>query len=348
MNGRDRVLAALRGEPTDRAAVNFELGTLRQQLRQQGIEDPDVHFGVDLKKIWFVPSAQQAARNAARRADSPRVGNDEQLANYILWGYYPDEIDRRNPLIGAGCVEDIEAYPFPLVESQDDVSRLRSAVDSHHQRGFAVAGQVPQLGGVVFETAYRLRGLDNLLEDFRWRPDFAEALLERITETACRNVLQLIACGVDIVVLGDDIGTPTSMLISPGMWRGWIKPRLARIIEAARRADPGIAVAYHSDGFYRPVIADLIEIGVSILNPVQPDCMDPLEVRRQFGESLTLWGTVGAARLLPFATPEEIRREVRLRIETLGRCGRLIVSPAYDLEDDVPLANAVGFLEACR
>ena len=103
-----------------------------------------------------------------------------------------------------------------------------------------------------------------------------------------------------------------------------------------------IAAAYHSDGFYLPVIEDLIEVGVNILNPVQPDCMDPAAIRRRFGDSLTLWGTVGTATLLPFASPEAIRREVRTRLETLGR-RRLILGPAYDLEPNVPVENVLAF-----
>lgn len=346
MSSRERVLAALRGRPTDRVPVYFDLGPYQQAFQQMGIDDPHAHLGVDLKKIWFVPTAEQAGDESD--ADAPIIGNEQQLANYRLWRYHPERVDRRNPLIRAGCVEDIAAYDFPVVRTAEDISRLREAVVSAHQHGFAVAGQIPHLGGVLFETAYRLRGLDNLLEDLLLRRRFASALLERITDAACRNVAQLVAAEVDILLLGDDVGTPTSMLISPEMWREWFKPRLSRIINVARELDPRITVAYHSDGFYLPIIKDLIEVGVSVLNPVQPDCMDPAELRERFGDALTLWGTVGSATLLPFGTPEAIKREVRLRTETLGSAGRLILGPAYDLEDNVPLENVLAFLEGCR
>jgi uroporphyrinogen decarboxylase len=305
-----------------------------------GIEEPDVELGVDLKKVWFVPAAEEWPKEK----DEPRVGDKQQAANYSRWGYYPGEIDRRNPLIAAESVRDLEAYNFPVVESEEEASRLRGIVDAHHERGFAVAGQIPHLGGVLFETAYRLRGLDNMLEDFRSRRSFAEALLERITEAACRNVEQLVASGVDILLLGDDIGTPTSMLISPRLWRRWLKPRLARMIDAARRVRPDVAVAYHSDGYYMPVVEDLVEIGVRILNPVQPDCMDPVAIRRQFGDALVLWGTVGSASLMARGSPEAIDQEVRRRRAALG--DRLILCPAYDLEGNVPVENALAFLRA--
>ncbi|MDK1032268.1 MAG: uroporphyrinogen decarboxylase family protein [Planctomycetia bacterium] len=337
MCSRERVLAAIDGEPTDRVPVYFDLEPFAEQLRQMGIDDPDIHFGVDLKKIWFVPAAEQWPEEE----DGPHIGNKQQRANYSLWRYYPGEIDRRNPLFGEASVADVEAYNFPVVEGAQEVSQLRESIARHHERGFAVAGQIPHLGGVVFETAYRLRGLDNLLEDFRLRPAFADALLDHVTDAACRNVAKLASGGVDIVLLGDDIGTPTSMLISPQMWRRWIKPRLARMIEAARRARPQVAIAYHSDGYFQPVVRDLVEIGVNILNPVQPDCMEPRAIREEFAGELALWGTVGSASLMPFGSPAEIEGEVRERMETLE--GRLVLGPAYDLEGNVPIENVLAF-----
>jgi uroporphyrinogen decarboxylase len=211
----------------------------------------------------------------------------------------------------------------------------------------AVAGQIPYLGGVIFETAYRLRGLDNLLEDLASRPDFAEALLDRITDNAARNVTALAAAGADILFLGDDIGMPTSMLISPALWRRWFRPRLARVIQAARAVAPGIPIAYHTDGWCLPVVGDLLDIGVAILNPVQPDCMNPAELRERFGRRLTLWGTVGSAALMAYGRPQAVYEEVRRRVEELGREGGLILAPAYDLEDNVPLANVEAFFAAC-
>ena len=347
---RERVLAALAGQPTDRVPVHFEFGPAWDRFRARGIANPDAHFGVDLKKIWFLPKVEPEA--ARPETPSPpgaaKVGNAQQVATYRLWNYAPQSIDRRNPLIHARNLEDIAAHRFPSIDAPGETERLRSAVAGHHAAGFAVAGQIPYLGGVIFETAYRLRGLDNFLEDLRGRPDFAEALLERITENAARNVTQLAATGVDIVFLGDDIGMPTSMLISPGLWRQWLKPRLARVIQAARKVLPSVPIAYHSDGWYWPVIDDLVEIGVNILNPVQPDCMDPNALRARFGRRLALWGTVGSATLMPFSTPQEVFEEVRRRVAELGQAGGLVLAPAYDLEDDVPLANIEAFFAACR
>ncbi len=349
MNSRQRVLEVLAGRTPDRVPVAFEFAAAGPSLRAEGIADPDAHFGVDLKKIWFQPAAPPgpAGPPGLRTEGGAWIGDEQQVNSYRLWNYAPQRIDRRSPLLSARGRDDLDRHPFPTLEAPGEAERLRRAVAAEHAGGYAVAGQIPYLGGVIFETAYRLRGLDNLLEDLHLRPDFAEALLDRITDNAARNARQLAAAGADIVFLGDDIGMPTSMLLSPAMWRRWFKPRLARVIEAARAAQPGVPVAYHSDGWFWPVLDDLADIGVGILNPVQPDCMDPLEVRRRFGRRLTLWGTVGRATLLPFGTAEEIRREVRRRVEELSP-GGLILSPAYDLEENTPPRNVRAFFAAAR
>jgi uroporphyrinogen decarboxylase len=123
---------------------------------------------------------------------------------------------------------------------------------------------------------------------------------------------------------------------------------MADIIQSARAARPELRVLFHSDGFFEPIIGDLIEIGVNAINPIQPDHMHAAEIRRRYGPRLALWGTVGRHTTFSDATPEEIRTEVRHRIETLGRAG-LILCPAYDIDEpDIPWINIAAFLEAVR
>ena len=151
---------------------------------------------------------------------------------------------------------------------------------------------------------------------------------------------------MDLLALDDDVGMPGTMMISPATWRRFFKPRMAGIIQAARAIRPGLPVLYHSDGYFEPIVGDLIEIGVNAINPLQPEHMDAARIRRRFGPRLALWGTVGRQTTLSFAAPEEIRREVRERIETLGRAG-LILCPAYDIDEpDIPWANIAAFVEA--
>ena len=153
---------------------------------------------------------------------------------------------------------------------------------------------------------------------------------------------------MDLLALDDDIGMPRTMMISPKLWREFFKSRLESIIVAARTIKPNLRFLYHSDGYFEPIIGDLIEIGMDAINPLQPDHMDAVKIRQQFGTRLALWGTVGRHTTFSHAHPDEIRREVQLRIETLGRAG-LILCPAYDVDEpDIPWENVSAFLHAVQ
>jgi uroporphyrinogen decarboxylase len=144
------------------------------------------------------------------------------------------------------------------------------------------------------------------------------------------------------------VGTQRGMLMSAPLWRAWLKPRLARTIAAARDVKPDVLVFYHSDGDVSAIIPDLIEIGVDILNPVQPECMDPAALKRAYGQQLSFWGTIGTQSTLPFGSPDDVRREVRLRIETVGAGGGLFLAPTHVIEPEVPFENIVAFVDAVK
>ena len=219
------------------------------------------------------------------------------------------------------------------------VGGLARQVRDLHDLGLAAGGNTPHLGGELFEAAWRLRGLENFLIDLVTRKEMAHFLLDRLEELAQRNATTLALAGVDVLALDDDVGMPGTMMISPATWREFFRPRLARIIEAARAVKPDIRVIYHSDGHVEPILDDLVEIGVAGINPLQPEHMDALRIRRRFGPRLALWGTVGRQTTFAFGRPHEIREEVRIRIETLGRAG-LVLCPAYDIDEpDVPWAE---------
>jgi uroporphyrinogen decarboxylase len=144
--------------------------------------------------------------------------------------------------------------------------------------------------------------------------------------------------------LDDDVAMPTQLMISPDMWRDYFKPRLAGVINLAREESPELLVFYHCDGNFTQLIPDLIDVGVNVINPVQPDCMDAAVIKREFGDTLAMWGAVGSARLWDQGTPDEIINEVRRCIETLGPEG-FLPAPAYDI-DYAPFENIVAFIEA--
>ena len=203
-----------------------------------------------------------------------------------------------------------------------------------------------ELTCTIFEQSWYLRGMENLLTDFLSRPEMATALLDCLTELRCFQARVYAEAGVDILRLGDDVSTQRGMLMSPKLWRRWLKPRLARVIAAARAARPGVLVFYHSDGDCRAIVPELIEIGVDILNPVQPECMDPAEMKRLYGDRLSFWGTVGTQTTFPFGSPDDMRQVIRQRVDTVGRGGGLLLAPTHILEPDVPWENIEAFFAA--
>ncbi len=155
----------------------------------------------------------------------------------------------------------------------------------------------------IFEIAWHLRGMTELFADMAFNPAFAERLLDRITAIRCFQARRFAEAGVDMLKIGDDVGTQKAMLMSPAMYREWFKPRHAAVIRAAREVRPDLPVCYHSDGNCWDVIPDLIDIGVTVLNPVQPECLDLAAVKKRFGDRLVFWGGIGTQTTMPFVEP---------------------------------------------
>ncbi len=347
MNPRERVLAVLRHEQPDRIPkmVNFYP---TEFSRHPGREGGEV-FGCEIRFVSAAAPREQDDFLRYLRAlpGDVYVGSPSILRTYHDWGYHP-EIERDAPLGEAQTVEEIAAAPLPDFMAQANPGRLRDEVERLHEQGYAVMAAPPHLGGELFETAFRLRGFEQFMLDMAHNPALVDYLLEQLTAMHLAMSLLLVRAGIDILALDDDVGEPTRMLISPAMWRRYFKPRVRTIIGAARAARPDVYIFWHSDGYIEPIIPDLIEIGVDILNPVQPDVMDPARLKEQYGDRLVFFGTVGTPTRWAWGTPEAIRAEVRERIETVGRGGGLIIAPAYDLEPEegIPWRNIVAFFEA--
>jgi uroporphyrinogen decarboxylase len=348
MNARERLLIALDGGEPDR--VPCALSFYHVDVESLGLPAYSWDSHVDVHFVRFSPSAEEEELRRAARPYEPdtRLGTPAQVATYQRWEYKPQAPDRRNPLARARSLDDLRSFAFPDVSKPYHVRGLARQVKRLHARGLAAGGNLPHLGGELFEAAWRLRGLENFLLDLIERPDWAHFLLDRLTDLACRNAEALARAGVDVLALDDDIGMPGTMMISPTAWRTFFKPRMARIVGAARAIKPDLRLLYHSDGFFEPIVGDLIEIGVHAINPLQPEHMDALHIRHQYGPRLALWGTVGCHTTFSFATPDDIRQEVKHRVETLGREG-LILCPAYDIDEpDIPRENIIAFLDAVQ
>lgn len=191
----------------------------------------------------------------------------------------------------------------------------------------------------IFETAWALRGLEQMLIDFVTNPDLVKRILDipfRYHLTAAKKLVEM---GVDMIWTGDDVGQQHGMLISPDTWRTFFKPRMAEFFASLREINPGIKIAYHSDGNIEPIIPDLIDIGLDILNPVQPACMDPAQLKKQYGDRLCFWGSIDEQHTLPFGSPDDVRREVVERLTTIGKGGGLIIGPTHHVQLDTPMEN---------
>jgi uroporphyrinogen decarboxylase len=313
--------------------------------RRTGATDPADYFDFEVRTVGLAPTRRQADF-------SPYVGPLPPDAWVNEWGigHVPGSLyhfhDYVHPLRSVSSVKEVAAYPFPDVAAEYRYAGMAGEVAEWQRRGYAVQAEIPHYSGTLFECAWLLRGLENLLADFLVNSDLAAALLDRLTASGIESATRLAGAGIDVLLTGDDVGTQRSMMMSPELWRKWLKPRLAEIIAAARKVKPDLLVFYHSDGNIAPIIPELIEVGVDILNPVQPECMDPARLKREYGNHLAFWGTIGTQTTMPFGTPQEVKATVKERIETVGQGGGLLLAPTHVIEPEVPWENVVAFFEA--
>jgi uroporphyrinogen decarboxylase len=201
--------------------------------------------------------------------------------------------------------------------------------------------------GDLWERATFMCGMERLLLYVATEPDFVGLLLDRIAQYILDTLDILIArFSFDCIALSDDYGTQRSLVISPADWRQLVKPRLAAIFD--RAASAGRTRFLHSCGNIRAVLPDLVELGLDILHPIQPEAMDILELKRRFGEELTFCGGLGTQELLVSANPDEVRREVGRLQHEMGRGGGYVLEPGITIQADVPLENIVAMIEAGR
>jgi uroporphyrinogen decarboxylase len=343
LNARERVREALLCRKPDR--IPKALGFFDQSLAAIAPAAPEDYFTLDIGYVDFEPPNNQDdfRRYLDRLPPDIHVGNPAQLRTYHEWHYHPERGAAR-PLGSIRSLRELARYVLPNLSHPPRHAGLADQVRRWHARGVAVAGSPPHLGGELFEAAWRLRGFENFMTDLVDRPQLADYLLDQLTSMLIENALILARAGVDILLLDDDVAMPTGLMIGPAAWRRYFKDRMARVINIAREELPDLLIFYHCDGDFTRLIPDLVEIGVNVINPVQPDCMDAASIKREFGDRLAIWGAVGSARLWDWGTPDLVRSEVRRCIQTLGPEG-LLLAPAYDI-DFAPFANIVAFIEA--
>lgn len=353
MTSRERVLAAMRHRTPDRTPFDFSWGFAPAQLvrfqRQTGATDPDDYFGADTRLLRPAPtrldtdfSTYLGPLPPGAHVDEWGIGRRPSASTDAAHAHLDGFI---YPLAGPSSAPDALDYPLPDLDADYRYEDFRSRVTGVQSRGIAA---LAVMDCTIFEVAWYMRSMERLLLDFADASPFATTLLDRITAIREVQARRYAESGADVICLGDDVGTQRGMLMSVRMWRTWLKPRLARVIAAAKAVRQDVLVFFHSDGNVTAIVEDLVEIGVDILNPVQPECMSPVALRQQFGDRLCLWGTVGTQTTFPFGSPDDVRREVRTRIDTVGRSGGLFLAPTHLIEPEVPFANIVAFVEAVK
>ena len=247
-----------------------------------------------------------------------------------------------HPLAEVHTLDGLNRFPIPDLRATGADQGLEGRVRRLKDQGYTVLGQMSQ---TILETAYEMRGMPQLFVDFFERPRYVEVLFDRIAEQRLFQARRLAEAGVDILRIGDDIASQEGLLVSLDLYRHWIGPRHSAVISEARAVDPQIPVKYHSDGNLTPLLPDLIDIGVTAVNPVQPECMDLQHVKREFGRDLTLWGCLPVQSTFQHGTAEDVERHIDFLMEHIASGGGFAITFTNFLATERSLENLVTFLQ---
>jgi len=332
MTNRERVLASLRHEQPDRTPYSIGFTHNAYQAMAAYYGDPNFATKIDNCFAWHGTTVRDGWREVA-----PDIWEDEFG---VQWNRTVDKD------IGVVCncritPETLDEYRFP---DPDDPTRyaeydasIAAAPDQFH---------LADIGFSFFERAWTLAGMENVLMAMVDNKPFAHELLERITDFNLRVIDHACAHGIDAMHFGDDWGQQSGLIMGPELWREFIKPRLQRMY--ARVKSHGKYVSIHSCGKVDAVFPDLIECGLDIFNPFQPEVIDVFEAKRIYGDRLTFWGGISTQRLLPYGTPAQVRDEVNRLIAEVGKDGGYIAAPAHAIPGDAKPANVDAMLEVLR
>ncbi|MHB9023614.1 MAG: uroporphyrinogen decarboxylase family protein [Armatimonadota bacterium] len=340
VTSKERVHAALSRRPTDRVPLwMWYHPALYDRFRERFGWDADTAeaaLGNDIKQVHI-----SINREMFRPLGQGERFVDDWGVTWTREGEYNQVVC--NPLAEVAASV-LSAYQFPDPEASERFQPLARLCEQFAGEYFIGA----DVSGSIFEPCYHIRGMDKLLVDMLEAPEAVEAFFDHAAEFTRRVCLRALDYPVDWIWLGDDVGGQEAMMLSPALWRAMLKPRLAGIIAAIKAARPGMLVAYHSCGAIRPIISDLIDIGVDVLNPLQPRCpgMDPLGLKADFGDRLSFMGGLDTQDFLIHATPDEVRRESRRLIDGMSQGGGYIFAASHTIQYDTALANIIALSEA--
>jgi len=372
MDGRERLHVALSHREPDRIPIDFggylttsiSLEAWKPLVKHLGIpwdgrmtshrcQLPEIpeslleEYGVDTRNVYSGDVNEPSGSDGVEHRYTDRWG--------IVWERAVGEpfINRVAPLQSLTNPGPAEVHKLDWPDPSllvPDCRELRMEAERHKGNGHAVVIGIPAR---TISLAQRLRGFDTWLLDTIRSPAFAEALLAKCVEIgleATRSVLEQIGDLVDVAFWSDDMGMGSGPLVSPATFRAIIKPYQKRIVEQVRELSAA-KIVVHSDGGVAPLIPDWVEIGVDAINPVQHNLgavkgMDPAELKREYGGDISFWGGIDTSHVLPFCGPQEVRAEVRRRIDELAPGGGFVLASVHNVQPEVPPENVVAMLEA--
>ena len=307
---------------------------------------PEDYFDFDIRSVNLNPTRRAVDfRRHFAEAVSPNTIFDEWGCGSVPGSFEHFVEYKYHPLESCTAPEQISSFPWPDVTADDRYQGLGERVAEYHRRGYAVTGELYQ---TIFERAWLMRGMQPLLIDFLAKPDIGHEICQCIADLRIAQARRLAALGVDVLRLGDDVCMQQGPIMSVNTYRAFIKERTRAIIRAAKEIRPDLLIFMHCDGRVGDIVEEYIDIGVDVLNPVQPECNDLESLARRFQGRISFWGGIGTQRLMPFGTPLQVRAEVRRVKEVLGRDGGLLIAPTHILEPDVPWENILAFVDASR
>jgi uroporphyrinogen decarboxylase len=370
VNSRERVLTTLAHREPDRVPISFA-GIFdyppygyRALCAHLGITDyPEPINLNDDSGVVFNPDERLLARlhNDLRDVsggssylpvelpDGSSVDEWGLVRHHV--GAYWDLLESEAPLRDARNMDDVRRYDHWPSRTDPAISAgIREQALAFRDAGYPVLA-VPSWAEDIFHNYAYTRGFSQWLMDMYEDPHFYHAYSEFILEMALEYLetfLPPIADAIDVVMMGEDLGSQLSPFMSPAMYRQFCKPYHARWCEEVRRLAPGKPIALHTCGNVYPLIPDFIEMGISILNPVQPlaRMMEPWRLKREFGHDLTFHGGFDIQELLPHGTVQQIRDGAKALVDTYGPGGGFIFCPAHSIQAEVPPENVVAMYDA--
>lgn len=342
MNSKERVFKTISHQEPDRIPLYIwyhpdVFRALEKEFNIKGRE-LEIYLGNDILQTWVSINFYQSVV-----VEENTIFTDEYGIQWHRKGGYNMVI--KNP-ISSWDVSELGDYKFPDPDKNDRFHEL-SFLLNNYGRDFFIGADV---SGTIFEPCSHIRGMELLLLDLYSEEKAVDKFLDNAMEFSLKVAINSLMMGVDWIWLGDDVGTQEGMIFSPHLWRKHFKPRMFKIITELRKIKKDLIIAYHSCGTIKPIIEDLIEIGVDVLNPIQPKAkdMDMYEIKSIYGNKLTLHCGMDTQYILPFGKKEEIENETKKIIRILGNNGGFIFTASHTIQPDTSLDRILLMLELLK